>query len=129
MIAMSRPLRFLFCASAAALIFGSEPSTLLVAQAQVADVGHTADLAAEAPFRERRATHVRRPADAPDRGVDSTPLARAPPDAGRRTDAPVVGSADRRAVESPHPMRSPKMGQRGGNVSDLRLRRQKRRGL
>jgi len=46
---MSRPLGFLFCASAAALIFGSEPSTLLVAQAQVADVA--------APLPKFRETH------------------------------------------------------------------------
>ncbi len=49
MIAMSRPLRFLFCASAAALIFGSEPSPLLAAQAQVADVA--------APLPKFRGTH------------------------------------------------------------------------
>ena len=35
---MPRPLCFLLCASAAALIFGSEPSAFLAAQAQVADV-------------------------------------------------------------------------------------------
>jgi hypothetical protein len=50
MIAMSRPLHFLlFCASAAALIFGSEPSALLAAQAQVADVA--------APLPQFRGTH------------------------------------------------------------------------
>src|SRR5260370_13427568 len=46
---MSRPLRFLLCASAAALIFGSEPSAFLAAQAQVADVA--------APLPKFRGTH------------------------------------------------------------------------
>lgn len=97
---------------------------------RASDVRHAADLAAESPLVERRATHVRRAADAPDRaGCVDAPVTRLSPDAGRRTDAPVVGSADRRAVESPRPMRSPKLRQRRGNVGDLRLRRQKRRGL
>jgi len=46
---MSRPLCFLLCASAAALIFGSEPSAFLTAQAQVADVA--------APLPKFRGTH------------------------------------------------------------------------
>ena len=46
---MSRPLRLLLCASAAALIFGSEPSAFLAAQAQVADVA--------APLPKFRGTH------------------------------------------------------------------------
>ena len=46
---MSRPLRFLLCASAATLIFGSEPSAFLAAQAQVADVA--------APLPKFRGTH------------------------------------------------------------------------
>jgi hypothetical protein len=46
---MSRPLRFLLSASAAALIFGSEPSAFLAAQAQVADVA--------APLPKFRGTH------------------------------------------------------------------------
>jgi hypothetical protein len=45
---MSRPLRFLLCASAAALIFGSEPSAFL-APAQVTDVA--------APLPKFRGTH------------------------------------------------------------------------
>lgn len=46
---MSRPLCFLLCASAAAFIFGSEPSAFLAAQAQVADVA--------APLPKFRGTH------------------------------------------------------------------------
>jgi hypothetical protein len=46
---MSRPLHFLLCASVAALIFGSEPSAFLAAQAQVADVA--------APLPKFRGTH------------------------------------------------------------------------
>ena len=46
---MSRPLRFLLCASTATLIFGSEPSAFLAAQAQVADVA--------APLPKFRGTH------------------------------------------------------------------------
>ena len=48
---MSRPLRFLLCASTATLIFGSEPSAFLAAQAQVADVA--------APLPKFRGTHRR----------------------------------------------------------------------
>jgi hypothetical protein len=50
---MSRPLRFLLCASAATLIFGSEPSAFLAAQAQVAEVA--------APLPKFRGTHRARP--------------------------------------------------------------------
>jgi hypothetical protein len=46
---MPRPLRFLLCASAATLIFGSEPSAFFAAQAQVADVA--------APLPKFRGTH------------------------------------------------------------------------
>jgi hypothetical protein len=49
---MSRPLRLLLCASAAALIFGSEPSAFLAAQAQVSDVA--------APLPKFRGTHQAR---------------------------------------------------------------------
>jgi hypothetical protein len=52
-IAMSRLLRFLFCASVAALVFGSEPSAFLAAQAQA----QVADVAA--PLPKFRGTHRR----------------------------------------------------------------------
>ena len=79
---MSRLLRFLLCASAAALVFGSEPSAFLAAQAQ----GQVADVAA--PLPKFRGTHRR-----------VTPFHRAPI---RAFDNGGIGAASRVGPKAPN---------------------------